>query len=69
VVNGTPNANYGLTKLTGPGIQLSPGVENRLYVTSYSASSLSQVTQSTFDLTINIVPCSRGIRDRSNIYG
>jgi hypothetical protein len=68
VSNGGTDANYGLAKFTGTGIQLSPGVENRLYIMAYNATQLSN-TNVSFTYAVNIVPRSRGIRDRSNIYG
>lgn len=57
-----------LDKMTGTGIQLTPGVENRLYMLSYDGSNLSQVAD-TFDVRIYIIPRSRGIRGQGNING
>src|SRR5262249_4380760 len=55
-------------KLTGTGLQLTPGVENRLYAIGYDSSNQSIISH-TLGITVNIVPRSRGIRDRANIYG
>ena len=51
----------GLVQVTGAGIQLTPGVENRLYIMNFDSSSQSRSTD-TPQLIVNIVPRWTGIR-------
>lgn len=59
----TESGNNQLTALTGQGIQLTPNVENRLYLLMYNGSTLptSQVAY-TANVAINIIPRWQGIR-------
>lgn len=50
-------------KLTGTGIELTPGVENRLYCLTYDANLQSRADLN-FLCSVNIIPRWRGIRDR-----
>jgi hypothetical protein len=67
--HGTPDEMYGngfpindkLAKLTGSGIQLTPNIENRLYVATYDASNQSQVAD-TMRCFVDIIPRWCGIR-------
>lgn len=55
-----------LVNFTGPGFQLTPNVENRLYVMAYDSSKQSAVAD-TFTVAINIIPRCRGIRTYKNL--
>lgn len=69
VSNGMPSVSANqLAKMTGTGIQLTPNTENKLYFVFYDSSLQSSVAD-TMKFEINIIPRSRGIRDRANING
>lgn len=67
-LNGTPAFAYGLAKFTGTGIQLTPGVENRLYVINYFGTDVRSQVSDTPSFQLLLVPRSRGIRDRTNLF-
>lgn len=66
--NGYAGSDLSLQKLTGPGIELTPGVENRLYLMTYDTNNLSTV-QVAITCYIGLIPRWRGIRNITNIYG
>lgn len=62
-VNGLPALSGVIPmKVSGPGIQLTPGIENRLYFILYDDTNQSAVADTT-NFHINIIPRWRGIRD------
>lgn len=61
-------ANQQLAKMTGQGIQLTPGVENRIYALQYGVTQLSRVSDAG-GYYLNIIPRCRGIRTYSNLAG
>lgn len=62
-------ASANLAYMTGPGIQLTPNVENKLYFLTYDSSNLSIVAGESVSVILNIIPRSRGLRDRTNLAG
>lgn len=67
VANGVP-INTKLVKYSGMGIQLTPYVENRLYVIAYDTSNQSQ-TGDTIVGYVDIIPRCQGIRGIEDING
>lgn len=66
-LNGNPgDTTTSLVKSAGPGIQLTPGVENRLYFAVYNNSQQS-VAGDTASFRVNIIPRCRGIRTTTNL--
>lgn len=69
VENGTGFGNsQQLVNMSGQGIQLSPNVENTIYVIAYDGSKQSAVSD-TFTVAVNIIPRCRGIRTFNNLAG
>jgi len=65
---GTPGTLLRPAKLSGNGIQLTPGIDNRIYMLAYDTNQQSVIAH-TFNVIVNIIPRSRGIRDRATISG
>lgn len=57
-----PGATVQNAKFTGTGIQLTPNIENRLYFIAYD-TNIQSVINHTINVSINLVPRWRGIRD------
>lgn len=68
VTNSAPAGTVRLDQFTGTGIQLTPGVENRLYFVCFDSSKQSRPSD-TWEFYGNIIPRCRGIRTYSNLAG
>lgn len=59
----TSSAKLDTPTLSGQGVTLLPGVNNRLYFLQYNAANLRSVVNMNFDIGINIVPRWSAMRD------